>query len=195
MIRFSQKMSKYCRNDMFKNILNKVYRKFSNGNDLIPDRIAKYSNLIWTNLNTIIDNLYNPDQKDLLSPVLENKIECQIQNSNYEFFNKLNENLNKIQFEFSKIMKENFKINENYNSVKNNLEFTKQISEALSVDKEVQVENNNLSPKLNLYSNEDDIQKILSIITDNVFAVDLLLKKLNEISKPPDNSSKFLYYL
>jgi hypothetical protein len=180
---------------MFKNILNKVYRKFSNGNDLIPDRIAKYSNLIWTNLNTIIDNLYNPDQKDLLSPVLENKIECQIQNSNYEFFNKLNENLNKIQFEFSKIMKENFKINENYNSVKNNLEFTKQISEALSVDKEVQVENNNLSPKLNLYSNEDDIQKILSIITDNVFAVDLLLKKLNEISKPPDNSSKFLYYL
>jgi hypothetical protein len=196
-------------------MFNKIYGKFTNNNEKIPEKILKYTEMLDNNLNILVDNLYiNCKHEKEVQFVTDNKeindhshketLNKQTSNiphyennhnlqnlQNLQILNDQIENLNKIQNELKKILTENYKIKE----LKDDNELSKQSSEAVLIDRDELIDNNKLSPviNLNLENNLDDQDRLILMINENFAKINSLIKKIGETSKPLDHSSKFFF--
>lgn len=199
-------------------MFNKIYEKFTVGSETVPEKLLNCIQLIEQNLNYVVDKLYYSNEekgkemnslKDLKESVRVEKMEKDNEKPHIkkdppligenftQFLNEHMDNLNKLQLEVKKILKENFKIN---NSLDDNI-LSKQNSEAVLIDREELNDNNKFSPVINLendivpggklnsgnnINNEDKVTKII----ESVIILTQMIRRIGDVSKIPDNSSK-----
>jgi len=161
-------------------MFNKIYSKFTDNNNKIPKHIIKCSETFETNLDSIVNSLYQEEEKENISKdkptstYLNNILNFQI------------ENMNKIQNDLLKMLKENFK----YKDLIYSNDISRRNSEPVLLEKDEIIDVNRFSQLVDLNCEDYDEQKKIDIINENVSRINLLIKKLWDISKPPDNSSK-----
>jgi hypothetical protein len=185
-------MTNYCKHDIYKNIFNKLYSKFIIESEKVSEKLREGLEIVDQNLNYMLNSLY-PGQAEKIpfpSQIYYNKEikgrESIVESPKYDWTEHL-EKLNKIQTELKKIMKENFKVKEG-----DECELSRNHSEAVLIDREELTDCNKTSPVVNLRLGKDanNAENLSLEANDNLNLILNLIKKLNEISKAPDHSSK-----
>jgi hypothetical protein len=159
-------MIKYCKHDTYKLLFEKLYSKY-----LAPEHPKKFQekiNLIDKNLNSLLDFVYDDH---------EESEDCKYNNIiDVKMFASYEEKLANVEKEIKTILLDNFKMKPS-----DDLDLSKKSSDVIIIDKDFENFNN---------GNGRDYQEILNQNYDHFSEILKNLKKLREVSKPPDNSGK-----
>lgn len=191
----------------------KLLNKIENELNLVKNKIY-YNTEYDSSKNLIEKNIINTVRKETKENNLFNdrKLSTNKEEDNLmyrqEIFNKHIENLNSIQREISEILKDNFK-SRDHDDKKDEYELSRANSEAVLVDKDELTDFTKKSPIIHLNMEQQlTIKEEKLISTKNLSHQELSelietkyknilsdLKKINEYTKLPDNSSKNYYII
>lgn len=188
-------MSSYNKHHIYKNIFNKLYSRFVLENEKISEKLFEGLETVDQNLNYLLNFVYNGKVEEFpvkMSNLYKTK-EIPPSASELDWNDQLIRLYN-IQNDFKKILKENFKLKE-----ADEFELNRNNSEAVLIDREELLDNCKVSPVINLKFNPENSknqENIFQEVSDQINQINNLIKKLNEISKAPDHSSKKInFYL
>lgn len=182
-------MSSYNKHHIYKNIFNKLYSRFVLENEKISEKLFEGLETVDQNLNYLLNFVYNGKVEEFpvkMSNLYKTK-EIPPSVSELDWNDQLIRLYN-IQNDFKKILKENFKLKE-----ADEFELNRNNSEAVLIDREELLDNCKVSPVINLKFNPENSknqENIFQEFSDQINQISNLIKKLNEISKAPDHSSK-----
>jgi hypothetical protein len=196
-------MNLYLKNDIYKKLFNKVYEKYSiENNEYVSERLNKNITKIESCFNQVLDGLsedkVNNFQKEsgVNSMIEKNEIVYNF-NSNQlvTILQEQLENMNKINSELNKIIKDNFpKLNTTGNNINTNNNvnnLSRENSEAVLLDKDdFTFEFNNLNENSEKNKNETDL--LYSKIDESISQINNIIKKIYELTKPVECSSKLI---
>ena len=216
-------MSQYSKSEIYKKVFNKFCDSYNRENKNCVDSLEEINNVvnkIEKDLNLVINKIYQPQLQQTPENKFEENlkitpgmkiVEDEVQElPKYKFdlptqlkiFNKQIENFNIIQRELEEIIRENFKNRRDEN------ELSRRNSEVVFIDKDEFIDCNKRIPimqiseqneegdkKMRIEMNSEDLNidelkelidyKFKKILTD--------VKKINEFTKLPDNSSKIFF--
>ncbi len=184
-------MSSYYRHHIYKNLFNKLYSRFILENEKISEKLVEGLGIVDQNLNYLLNFVYNGEIEEFPIKMPNLYKINEIPPAAFEL--DWNEQLTKLismQNDFKKILKENFKLKES-----DDCEFYRNPSEAVLIDREELLNNYKVSPVINLQlnrGNSSNQENIFDEVNEQINQISNMIKKLNEVSKPPDHSSKII---
>jgi hypothetical protein len=182
-------MSNYYKHDIYKNIFNKLYSRFVLENEKVSEKLFEGLDIVDQNLNYVLNFVYNGETEEFPVHIANFYQKKEIPPAAPEFdWNEQVAKLNKIQNDLKKILKENFKLKEG-----DEYELSRNPSEAVLIDREELLDNNKVSPVINLKlnrENSNNLENIFQEANEQINHISILIRKLNEVSKAPDHSSK-----
>jgi hypothetical protein len=178
-------MNKYCKNETYKLLFDKIYTRYYAPNDENSTKFEEKINFIDKNLKSLLSHVYDDIQEK--EEIKSNNI------IDTKLINFYKEKLASIEQEIKKILIDNFKIKPS-----DDLDISRKSSDVIIIEKHEAYENfgkNHNGLNLHNIHNHHNIQDILNQNDELYIFSDIFknLKKLREVSKPPDNSGKIIF--
>jgi hypothetical protein len=213
-------MSQYSKNEIYKKVFNKFCDSYNGDKKNFVDSLEEINyvvNKVEKDLNMMINKIYQPrieqtleknDEENIkitpaetkivadeIQELPQNKLDLQPQ---VQILTKQLENFNLIQRELEEIIRENFKNRRDEN------ELSRRNSEVVLIEKDEFIDCNKRIPielieerenkiKIELNSKDSNIDEIKELIDIKFKKILTDVRKINEYTKLPENSSKFLY--
>jgi hypothetical protein len=182
---------------MYKRVFNKIYEKYSISDANINENLKNNINFVETSLNQALNNMMEgicrdiPIGKEVFIYDQNNKIQEELQKENMELLDLLRKQYQSqeaVKNEMKKIFQENFKMKTSEILSENIINLEKNSSGIVYIEKD---DEGITSPIMNFRNEDFDLEKISDKLEQNQKNVNLFLHRLYEITKPPENSSKF----